>query len=154
MLASVWPKDLNELIHAKCLVWYLVHGKHLRKKHCILLLIIIHIICVAVSLIWVKSLRHQFNRSVVSDSLWHHELQLTRLPCPSPIPGVYPNSCPLSWWCHPTNSTSIVPFSSCPQLVQYQGLFKWVSSSHQVAKVLEFQLQHQSFQWTPRTDLL
>ena len=65
-----------------------------------------------------------------------------------------PNSCPLSRWCHPTILSSVVPFSSCPNPHQHQGLFQWVSSSHQVAKVLEFQLQHQSLQWTPRTDLL
>ena len=75
-------------------------------------------------------------------------------PCPSPAPGVYSNSCPLSQWCHQTISSSVVPTSSCLNLSQIQGLFQWVSSSHQVAKVLEFQLQHQSFQWTPRTDLL
>ena len=51
----------------------------------------------------------------MSDSLWLHELQHVRLPCPSPTPGVYPNSCPLSWWCHPTISYSVIPFSSCPQ---------------------------------------
>ena len=54
----------------------------------------------------------QFNHSVVSNSLGPHGLQHTRPPCPSPSPGVYSNSCPLSWWCHPTNSFSIVPFSS------------------------------------------
>ena len=96
----------------------------------------------------------QFSRSVVSDSLLPHELQHARPPCPSPTPGVYPNSCPLSWWCHPTISSSVVPFSSALNLPQHQGLFRWVSSSHQVAKILAFQLQHQSFQWTPRTDLL
>ena len=63
-------------------------------------------------------------------------------------------TCPSSRWCHPTISSSVVPFCSCLQLSQYQGLFKWVNSSHEVAKVLEFQLQHQSFQWTPKTDLL
>jgi len=57
----------------------------------------------------------QFSRSVMSDSLQPHELQHTRPPCPSPTPRVYPNSCPLSWWCHPTISSSVVPFSSCPQ---------------------------------------
>ena len=57
----------------------------------------------------------QFSRSVVSDSLQPHGLQHTRLPCPSPIPRAYPNSCPLSRWCHPTISSSVVPFSSCPQ---------------------------------------
>ena len=57
----------------------------------------------------------QFSCSVVSDSLWPHEPQHTRPPCPSPTPGVYPNSCPLCQWCHPTISSSVVPFSSCPQ---------------------------------------
>ena len=57
----------------------------------------------------------QFSHSVVSDSLRPHELELTRLPCPSPTPRAYPNSCPLHWWCHPTISSSVVPFSSCLQ---------------------------------------
>ena len=57
----------------------------------------------------------QFSHSVVSDSLQPHGPQHTRPPCPSPIPGVYPNSCPLSWWCHPTISSSVVPFSFCLQ---------------------------------------
>ena len=199
----------------------------------------------------------QLSRSVVSNSLRPHEPQHARPPCPSPTPGVYPNSCPLSQWCHPTISSSVIPFSSCSQsfpasgsfpmsqlfasvgqsigvtastsvlpmlgeikwintckacwtrltyvvvqslglvqlfatpwtaahlaslsftlsqsllrlmsiqlvrdaiqsshpllspsppalnLFQHQDLFKWVSPSHQVAKVLEFQLQYQSFQ--------
>ena len=54
----------------------------------------------------------QFSCSGVSDSLWPHGLQLTRPPCPSPTPRVYSNWCPLSWWCHPTISSSVVPFSS------------------------------------------
>ena len=53
----------------------------------------------------------QFHRSVISDSLWPDGLQHARPPCPSPTPGVYPNSCPLSQWCHPTISSSVVPFS-------------------------------------------
>ena len=57
----------------------------------------------------------QFSHSVVSDSLWPHELQHTRPPCPSPTPRIYPNSCPSSQWCHPAISSSVVPFSSCPQ---------------------------------------
>jgi len=57
----------------------------------------------------------QSTRSVVSDSLWAHELQHARPPCPSPTPGVHPNSCPSSQWCHPAISSSVVPFSSCPQ---------------------------------------
>ena len=92
----------------------------------------------------------QFSRSVVSDFLWPHEPQHTRPPCPSPTPRVHPNSCPLSLWCHPTISSSVISSPPALNLFQHQGLFQWVSSSHQVAKVLEFQLQHQSFQWTPR----
>ena len=57
----------------------------------------------------------QFSRSVVSDSLRPHESQHTRPPCPSPTPRVHPNSCPSSWWYHPAISSSVVPFSSCPQ---------------------------------------
>ena len=51
----------------------------------------------------------------MSDSLWPHESQHARPPCPSPTPGVHSNSCPSSWWCHPAISSSVVPFSSCPQ---------------------------------------
>ena len=57
----------------------------------------------------------QFTRSVISDSLQPHESQHARLPCPSLTPGVHPNSCPSSCWCHPAISSSVVPFSSCPQ---------------------------------------
>ena len=74
----------------------------------------------------------QFSCSVVSNSLWPHGLQHARLPCPSPTPGAYSNSCPSSWWCHPTVSSSVVPVN----LSQHQGLFQWVSSLHQVAKGL------------------
>ena len=94
----------------------------------------------------------QFSRSVMSDSSRPHGPQCARPPCPSPTPGVYSNSSPLSWWCHPTISSSFVPFSPDFNLSQRQGLFKWVSSPHQVAKVFEFQLQHQSFQWIFRTN--
>ena len=59
-------------------------------------------------------------------------------------PGVHSNLCPSSQWCHPAISSFVIPFSSCLQFSQNQGLFRWVSSSHQVAKVLEFQRQHQS----------
>ena len=65
----------------------------------------------------------QFSRSVVSNSLWPHESQHARPPCPSPTPRVHPNSCPLSWWCHPTISSSVVPFSSCPQSFPAPGSF-------------------------------
>ena len=72
-----------------------------------------------------KSMYHsvQFSRSVLSDSLWPHESQHARPPCPSPTPGVYSNSCPSSWWCHPAISSSVIPFSSCPQSLPASGAF-------------------------------
>ena len=57
----------------------------------------------------------QFSRSVMSTSLWPHELQYVRTPCPSPTLRVHQNPCPLSRWCHPIISSSVIPFSSCPQ---------------------------------------
>ena len=96
----------------------------------------------------------QFSHSVLSNSLQPHGLQYARLFCPSPTPRAYSNSCPLSWWYHPTISSSVVPFSCCLQSFLALGSFQWVSSSHQVAKVLEFQLQPQSFQWIFRIDFL
>ena len=66
----------------------------------------------------------QFSHSVMSNSFWPHEPQHARPPCPSPTPGVHPNPCPLSWWCHPTISSSIVPFSSCPQSFPASGSFQ------------------------------
>jgi len=65
----------------------------------------------------------QFSRSVVSNSLQPHESQHTRPPCPAPTPGVHPNSCPSSQWGHPTMSSSVIPFSSCPQSLQATGSF-------------------------------
>ena len=106
-----------------------------------------------------KDTRNQFSsvqslsRSVVSDSLWPHELQHARPPCPSPTPK--PTQTHVHWvddaiqLSYPLSS----PSPPALNLSQHWGLFKWVRSLHQVAKVLEFQLQHQSFQWTSRTDL-
>ena len=67
---------------------------------------------------------NQFSCSVLSNSLQPHGLQHDRLPCPSPTPRVYSNSCPLSWWCHPTISSSVVPFSSHPQSFPVSGSFQ------------------------------
>ena len=66
----------------------------------------------------------QFSRSVVSNSLWPHEPQHARPPCPSPTAGVHPKPCPLSRWCHPTISSSVIPFSSCPQSFPASGSFQ------------------------------
>ena len=80
----------------------------------------------------------QFSHSVVSDSLWPHGLQHTRLPCPSPTPGAYSNSCPSSQWCHPTISSSVIPFSSCLQSFPASGSFsmsQFFTSSGQSIRV-------------------
>ena len=81
-------------------------------------------------IMWVCPAQHEtvhvlllFSLEVMSDFLWPHGLQYTRLPCPSLSPRVCSNSCPLSRWCHPATSSSVVPFSSSPQSFQYQGLF-------------------------------
>ena len=100
----------------------------------------------------------QFSHSVVSNSLWPHDPQHVRPPSPSPIPRVY--LCPLSKDIQPMPSNRLIlcgalllsPSISCWE--QHESLFKWDSSSHQVAKVLEFQFQHQSFPWIFRTDFL
>ena len=96
----------------------------------------------------------QFSSSVVSDSLRHHESQHARPPCPSQTPRVYSNWCPLSRWCHPAISSSIVPFSSCPQSLPASGsfpmsqLFAWGGQSIGVsasASVLPLNTQD----WSP-----
>ena len=70
-----------------------------------------------------ETTKHSTSHSVVSDSLKPHGPKHARLPCPSPAPGVYSNSCPLSQWCHQTISSSVVPFSSCPQFFPASGSF-------------------------------
>ena len=96
----------------------------------------------------------QFSHSVMSNSLQPHGLQHVRLPCPSPTPGACSNSCSLSRWCHLTISSPVIPFSSCLQSFPALGLFQWVRSLHQVAKVSELQLQHQSCHWIFRSDFI
>ena len=106
--------------------------------------------------IFLRFTMFQFSRSIVSDSLWPHEPQHqhARPPCPSPTARVYQTH--VHWVgdaiqpSHPLLS----PSPPALNLSQHQCLFQWVNSSNQMAKVLEFQLQHQSFQWTHRTDFL
>ena len=77
---------------------------------------------VTINLLFLSSV--QFSLSVMSNSLRSHEPQHARPPCPSPTPGVYPNPCPLSRWCHPTIKSSVIPFSSCPQSFPASGSFQ------------------------------
>ena len=92
--------------------------------------------------------------SVMSDSLWPHELQYTRLPGPSLSLRFYSNLCPLSQWCYQTILSFVAPFSSCPQSFPSSGSFpmSWLSASG--AQVLDLQLQHQFFHCIFRVDFL
>ena len=90
----------------------------------------------------------------MSNSLWTHGLQHARPPCPSPTPKVYSHSRPLSHWCHPTISSSVVPFSSCLQSFPESGSFPISQFFPSDGQVLGFQLLHQSFQWIFRTNFL
>ena len=106
-------------------------------------------ICIHVSLSSV-----QFSHSVVSDSLWPHESQHARPPWPSPTPGVHSDSHPSSQWCHPAISSSVVPFSSCPQSLPasesfpVSQLFAWGSQSTRVSALAPF-LPKKSQGWSP-----
>ena len=148
MFRQKTPWDLTRLAHQVCLhdlvmggisragsrqaIWETIGlGKRTRKKH--KLSPSLQFISVAQSCLTLRP----------------HRVQHARLPCPSPTPRACSNSCPSSHWCHPTISSSVVPFSSC-----LQWLFQWVSYSHQVARVLELQLQLQTFQWIFKTDFL
>ena len=96
----------------------------------------------------------QFSRSVVSASLWPHELQHVRPPCPSPTPGVHSDSRPSSQWCHPAISSSVVPFSSCPQSLPtsesfpVSQLFTWGGQSTGASALASF-LPKKSQGWSP-----
>ena len=96
----------------------------------------------------------QFSRSVVSDSLRHHELQHARPPCPSLTPGVHSNSRPSSQWCNPAISSSVVPFSSCPKSLQasesflMSQLFAWGGQSTGVSALASF-LPKNTQDWSP-----
>ena len=148
--SSAWP---SQIFH-KCTSYNSREVLSVISIHCISSKSISLKSGVPISLNEVHSVR--FSRSFVSNLCDPHGLQYARHSCPSPTPGDCSDSCPLSRWCHPTISSSVIPLSSCPQSfpASHQGLFQWVNSSHQVAKDLELQLQHQSFHWIFRTDLL
>ena len=95
-----------------------------------------------------------FSCSVMSDSLWPHEPQHTRPPCPSPNRRVHPNSCPLSWWCHPTLSSSVVPFFSCPQSFPPSGSFPMSQLFTSGGRSIGVSASTLVLPMNPRTDLL
>jgi len=90
----------------------------------------------------------------MSDFLWPHGLQHDKISCPSPTPRVCSKSCPSSWWCSPTISSSVAPFSSCLQYLPASGSFQMSQFFASGGQSLEFQLQRQSFQWIFKTDFL
>ena len=96
----------------------------------------------------------QFSHSVMSESLQLHGLQNAQPPCPSPTPGVYSNSCPLSWWCHPTISSSIVPFFSRFQYFPASGSFLMSQFLASGGQSIGVSASASSFQWIFRTDFL
>ena len=117
-LCTPWLFSLPCNIRYALLSFFL--GRHLRmsRPKCR------HFSCSFKSTVVSKFRSVQFNHLVVSDSLWPHGLQHARSPCPSPTPGVYSNSCPLSQWCHPTISSSVIPFSSHLKSFPASGSFQ------------------------------
>ena len=101
-----------------------------------------------------RVISYHISHSVMSDSLWPHESQHARPPCPSPTPGVHSDSRPLSQWCHPAISSSVVPFSSCPQSLPasesfpMSQLFTWGGQSTRVSALASF-LPKKSQGWSP-----
>ena len=112
----------------------------------------IHTTYTRIYILWVSSV--QFSYSVLSDSLQPHESQHARPPCPSPTPGINSDSCPSSQWCHPAISSSVIPFSSCPQSLPASGsfpvsqLFAWGGQSTGVSASASF-LQKKFQGWSP-----
>ena len=91
------------------------------------------------------------SHSVMSNSLWFHGPKHARLSCPSPSPRACLHSCPLSWWCHATISSSVIPFS-CLLSFSASGPFPVTQLFASGGQSIELQLQHQTFQWIFRTD--
>ena len=107
-----------------------------------------------VTYVYIYQYQCQFSHLVMSYSLQPHELQHSRPPCPSPTPGVYPNPRPLSWWCHPTISSSVIPFSSCLQSFPASGSFQMSQLFTSGGQSIGVSALTSVLQWTPRADLL
>ena len=112
------------------------------------------LLCISCFMFFLVNYSVHFSHSVVSDSLQPHELQHARPPRPSPTPGVHSNSRPSSWWCHPAISSSVVPFSSCPQFLPatesfpMSQLFTWGGQSFGVSALASF-LPKNTQDWSP-----
>ena len=122
----IWAADSYPLLHPPCSFFLFLHLQKLGapwgwdRKNTLLR----GGACAGTSCLYLIQFSSvQSRHSVMSYSLQSHGLQHARLPCPSPTPGAYSNSCPLSWWWHPTNSSSVIPFSSCLQFCPTSGSF-------------------------------
>ena len=146
---SHWLPILHIVIYIYIFLCYILNSSHrllplLCAQVCFLYL---HLHSVQLSSV-------QFSRSVMSESLPPHELQHTRPPCPSPTPGVHSNSRPSSRWCHPAISSSVIPFSSCPQSLPasesfpMSQLFAWGGQSTGVSASASF-LRKNTQDWSP-----
>ena len=139
---SLWNRPARQHVHfpkeprgsrGDALIWLVIHSNDVYR----FLLGPGNLTDIKGKLRWIGlSTWSQFSFSSVQSLSRPHELQHARPPCPSPTPGVYPNSCPLSRWCHPTISSSVIPFPAF-NLSQHQGLFQWSSYLYQLDKVLE-----------------
>ena len=110
-----WHNVLIVLTLMRKTKWHVFSNKYM-LKNCISFCVKYQVIDEVLSV--------QFSRSIMSNSLWPHELQHARPPSPSLTPRVHPNPCPLCWWCHPTISSAVIPFSSSPQSFPASGSFQ------------------------------
>ena len=131
---SAWPSTSERIIHPhvwscnlQCFPVGQIQSSPINIKlvvlanECVFMIYILHL---SRSFETYRVVQFQFSHSIVSDSLQPHGLQHARPPCQSPTPGVYSNSCPLSWWCYPTISSSVVPFSSHLYSLPASGSFQ------------------------------
>ena len=116
-----WVIQLMSIGYLFFILWHMLTCCSLNTSHRLLSLLAISISQFLMSVSRLSAV--QFSRSVMYDSLQPHKSQHARPPCHSPTPGLYSNSCPLSWWCHPAISSSVVPFCSCLQSLPASGSF-------------------------------
>ena len=146
-LISAWLQEPRNIIFSYHIIFSLLILNYFNKiLHICIIYVLMHIYLYAYIYIY----KYIYLYTVVFQALsnvWLFMMQRTRLPCPQLSPGICSFSCPLSQWCYLTISSSSTPFPFAFNHSQYQGLFQWVGCMHQVAKVLELHLQHQTLQW-------
>ena len=151
-IRTIWTQLFSEFSVTDLTHLHLIHGSHISKvsQICPLCWLYLTFLIWIFSMLNSKAFSPQFSHTVGSNSLQPHELQHTRLPCPSPTPRAYSNSCLLSRWCHPTISSSVVPFSSCLQSFPVSGSFPMSQLFTSGDQSIEASASA-SFQWIFRT---